>query len=555
MFWWARYRIAVRRILLGVALFLFAPSVYAIEPWADPDPADPEQRYEIGAIGVSANAEYRAQYTFVNPIALNSETDRRFSQIEHRGRFGVTIDYDQVVKMTTSVDVLDGVLWGDNGTFGGDPGSDSGLQVTTRDPNVVKSCFKYVTGDPLKASSYGFGLCQASPLFVRKLFAQVTTPIGAIRVGRQPSGIGMGVQQTDGDGRRNRFGVAYRGDMADRILFATKPLEALKPKAERDNSELNGLVVAVLYDRLVSDKAKVFEDDVQQVAMALRFLHPDGYGPGRDYHALLYYAHRWNNLYATYVNAFGGRLAGRFGDFHVGIDAVANVGKTREVSQAYSVITNDPVVSQQILQVGARAVARYDTELVTAYLEMDYASGDPDPTPRTRLSQFRFGDDVNVGLLMFEHVLKYQSARASQAAVEIIRQLGAETYPAERINTRGGFTNAFAIFPQVDIRPHKTLLFRGGVLVAWAPEPVNDPVASLQGRDGETIEDDLVNFVGGAPGQFYGVELDGRFQWRFRDHFALDLEGAVLFPGSAFQDINGQAVNSFMTQARTTFFF
>ena len=536
-------------------MFLIAPSVHAIEPWADADPEEREKRYEIGAIGVSANAEYRAQYTFINPLALNSETDRRFNQMEHRGRFGVTIDYEEAIKLTTSIDVLDGVLWGDNGTFGGDPGSDSGLQVTTRDPNVVKACIKYLNGDPLRASSYGFGLCDASPLFVRKLFAHVTTPIGAIRVGRQPAGLGMGVQQTDGDGRRNRFGVAYRGDMADRILFATKPLEALKPKEERDTSEFNGLVVALLYDRLVTDSAQVFQDDVQQVAMAVRFLHPEVYGPGEDYEALLYYAHRWNTFYETTVNAIGARASGRFGKLHVGIDVVGNIGKTREVSDSYSVITNDPVVSQQILQVGARAVARYDTDYISGYLELDYASGDPDPTPRTRLSQFRFGDDVNVGLLMFEHVLKYQTARASQAAVEIIRQLGAETFPAERIDTRGSFTNAFAIFPQVDIRPHKTVLFRGGVLVAWAPEPVNDPVASLQGRDGETIEDDLVNFVGGAPGQFYGVELDGRFQWRFKEHFALDLEAAVLFPGNAFQDINGHAVNSFMTQGRTTFMF
>ena len=48
----------------------------------------------------------------------------------------------------------------------------------------------------------------------------------------------------------------------------------------------------------------------------------------------------------------------------------------------------------------------------------------------------------------------------------------------ERI--RGAFTNAFALFPQFDLRPHKTVLLRGGVLMAWAPARVIDPVASLQ---------------------------------------------------------------------------
>ena len=156
---------------------------------------------------------------------------------------------------------------------------------------------------------------------------------------------------------------------------------------------------------------------------------------------------------------------------------------------------------------------------------------------------------------MFEHALYFQSARASSAAVEITRRLGADTFPAERINTRGSFTDAIAIFPQLDVRPHESVLLRGGVLVAWAPAPVLDPVQSLTRRDGQNIGDDLVNFVGGKPGNFYGVELDARAQWRFLDHFALDVEAAVLFAGDAFQDVNGRVSRSMLVQGRTTAFF
>jgi len=67
---------------------------------------------------------------------------------------------------------------------------------------------------------------------------------------------------------------------------------------------------------------------------------------------------------------------------------------------------------------------------------------------------------------------------------------------------------------------------------------------SLQRKDGLQIEDDLVNFAGGKPGRYYGTELDGRIQWRFMDHFAADLEGAILFPGSALEDANGDAARS-----------
>jgi hypothetical protein len=399
-------------------------------------------------------------------------------------------------------------------------------------------------------------------LKLRHLYAQVNTPIGALRVGRQPVGVGMGVQTADGSGRTNRFGVSDEGDRVDRIMFATKPLEAFKSAEDRDLSERRGLIVAVMYDRWASDSVRIFGDDVHQFAYALRWAEPEA-DVFTDLEAQVFHAYRWNPDFETFVHTVGGRAAGRFEGLAAGVDVAANIGSTREVATAYSVVTNDPIVDQEVLQVGVRGVVRYDwwaweeeePPTLTGYFEVDYASGDHDPQPRTRLSQFRFSEETNVGLLLFEHIVRFQSARASAAGTNIIRALGAQTFPSERVHTRGAFTDALAVFPQFDVRPHPTVLFRGGVLVAWAPDGLVDPVASLQGRDGQEIEDDLVNFVGGKPGSFYGVEVDGRFQWRFLDHFALDLESAVLFPGDALQDRNGAAVNSFLMQARTTFYY
>src|SRR5690606_34809943 len=160
---------------------------------------------------------------------------------------------------------------------------------------------------------------------------------------------------------------------------------------------------------------------------------------------------------------------------------------------AFRVISNDPAIDQTIRQIGARAVVRYDKPLYTLYLEGDYASGDSDPNVRSPLTQFRFADDANVGLLLFEHVLAYQSARAAAAGVALLRDLGAPSYPTDQVATRGAFTNAAALFPQVDVRPIQNLLLRGGVLFAWAPAKVVDPLRSIQQRDGNRVEDDLVN--------------------------------------------------------------
>lgn len=543
---------------MALALTLIASNAAAeVEPWSDDDVPSQERvpLGEDGTYGFRGGAEYRAQALYINPISLNTEEDRSVSWLEHRLRLDAALDYEDTIKIVTSADVLDGVLWGDNGSLLEEPFSNSGVGVNTKSPNVARPCLQYNgTGDPLAARGYGWGLCSQEQIRFRRLYGEVTTPVGLLRIGRQPVGVGAALQQNDGDGRRNRFGVSRTGQSVDRVMFATKPLEGFKPKEERNRSADEGFFLILAYDRLVSDDPRTFSDDVQQSVVALRLLEPE-YSAGKNLEILTFWTHRWDQQFHTDINAFGLRATSRFGDFHVGLEGAANFGSTREIAAAYNAITNDPIVDQPIRQFGARAAVRYDQPVWTAYLEADFASGDEDPQARTPLTQFTWAEDTNVGLLMFEHALAFQTARAAAGGVEVLRRLGAVSYPTEAIDTRGAFTNAFAIFPQFDLRPHPNLLFRGGVLVAWAPSRVVDPVNSLLQRDGVTIEDDLVNFAGGKPGSFYGTELDGRFQWRFEEHFAFDLEGAILFPGDAFQDVNGDAVRSVLVQGRTTFFF
>ncbi len=535
----------------------FASPAAALEPWSDADPPAPPERFALGNFGFRGAAEYRAQAVYVNPIALSSETGRRLTFVEQRLRLDGGVDFQDKVRLTTSLDVLDGLLWGDNGTFGGTPAPNAGTNVGAKSPSFAKACIGYRGGDPLKPEAYGYTLCDATAVTVRKLYADAALPFGLLRVGRQPANAGTGVQSADADGRPNRFGISRGGNMVDRVLFATKPLEAFKPAAERSRSESEGMFVGVSYDRLVGDDPHLFADDVHQIAVGVRYLQPK-WAAGRDLWLSGYYVHRWDGQFATRLNSLGARGYSRFGPkgrLALGFDIAANLGTTREISEAYKVISNDPAVDQRVRQIGARAAVRYDTKYLTPYLEIDYASGNSDPQARAPLTQFVFAEDTNVGLLLFKHVLAFQTARSSAAALETMRRLGAPSYPAEAIATRGAFTNAFALFPQLDVRPHKNVLVRAGVLFAWAPAPVNDPVASLKRRDGASIQDDLVNFNGGKPGTYYGTELDGRVQYRFLEHFAFDLEAAVLFPGDALRDVDGNAVRSVLVQGRTTFFF
>lgn len=542
--------------LLLAVVSLVPATASAVEPWSDADPAGPPARITLSpSTGFRGAAEYRANAVSIRPLDLNGTRDRNFSAIEHRLRLDSTIDYEDKVRLSASIDVLDGVLWGDNGSLGTQPEPTSGANVSTSNPNLAKTCIARRGTDPAtEASSYHFGLCAADPVFVRRLYGDIITPVGLIRIGRQAFTEGASLAVNDGDGRRNRFGFARRGNSADRVLFATKPLEAFKAPSKRDGSEKRGTFLILAYDKLVGDDPHRYKDDLQNYITAVRVIEPR-HSLGTDAELRFFHAFRWGNTNDTAIHAFGARAASTFGEVTAGIETAVVSGSTREISEAFRVITSDPAVSQTIAQIGARGAVRWDRKFFSAYLEADYASGDSDPQSRTPLTQFRFAEDSNVGLLMFKHVLAYQTARAAAAGVELLRNLGAPSYPLESVATRGSFTNAFAIFPQFDVHPVPSLLIRGGVLMAWAPAKVVDPITSLQQRDGVAIEDDLVNFAGGKPGRYYGTELDSRIQWRFMDHFAADLEAAILFPGSALQDANGDAARSVLVQGRGTLFF
>jgi hypothetical protein len=543
-----------RSIVMGAVSCLHVCRALAAEPWTDAEHRD-STRHEFGDYGLSADAEYRAIWLYVNPIALNSTTQRKASWIEQRLRIDTQVDYDEKVTLSLSLDGLDGVLWGDNGTFVGEPHSNSGIRVAASNPNSVKPAVGYIgRGSNLDPENYGFVLVEQDTIELRRVWGEVRLPVGLLRIGRQPANDRMGILLASGDGRANRFGYSNDGDTSDRILFATKPLEALEPSEMRDTSVDRGLILMTFYDRTADAEVRTFGDNLQGAGVVVRFLDPQP-AQRTDLEAQASWLHRWEAEFDTALNVFCLKAQGRLDRWSAGAEGVFVVGATREISEALARINADPVRRQDIRQWGARAVVRWDEPLWTAYLELDYASGDRNPNPGTDLTQLTWAEDTNVGLLMFERVLAFESARSAAAGVELLRRANATTFPAERVDTEGSFTNALALFPQVDVRPLDTILLRGGMLVAWAPSGLVDPIVTLQNRDGVEIEDDLVNFNGGRPGDFYGVELDGRFEWRYLEHFLFDLEGAILFPGNAFYDENEQAARSMLIQGRATFVF
>ena len=521
----------------------------AAEPWNDaPSSTEPIRRV-AGDTGVELTAEYRSEARSLGGYDLDQ---RHASFIEQRLRAELAVDHDEAVRIVLGLDALDGVVWGYT------PGSSSLLRRT---PGLGRVGVGWLgVGDPDEPDRYDFVLEPADALTLRHAYGEVWTPVGLLRVGRQPVREGTTLLSADGEGRANRFGSAGSGDQVDRIQLVTHPLLPLRAEAQQDD---RGLSITSHYDVLHAGTGRPGSGALQRAGGGARYLvlRPT---LEQTFDAQAHGTVTWGRDDDTVVGVLDTILTLSVYELSVGLEGAYVTGRSREPSRALAAATGLPSAEQRIEQWGARFVARWDERRWGAYLELDFASGDDDPDPTSPATRFAFARDANVGLLLFERVLAFETARSAAAAAAKVdagsnlpfAPVG-DTSPAadvaaSSIRTEGAFTNAIAFFPQLDLRPRDDLLLRTGVLLAWTPEGDVDPVESLESRAAGGAN---VNFRGGAPGFLYGTELDGRATWSYREHFFADLEGALLFPGDALENAAGRADTAGLVQGRVTFVF
>ncbi len=514
-------------------------------------------------IDIAFHPAYRVRSISVNPLDLNSARVRDVSWTEQRFRLDASLSKRKLGAIHIQLDALDGVLFGDNGAFGQDVSSISGVSLTAKRPNVVGWGVGLADGaDPLNPDSYVPVLENRAPININYLYADIRLPIGLLRIGRQPLNYGATLSAHDG-GPYNRWGVSKYSDGVDRILFGTKLDQVWRVLSGShdppDFSQDNGIVWAVFYDTLKQDVTPGISGKVTQFGTSLQLLDRDA-----DWGGL-----RWRHLKLSgNVVYLGGQrfnsqafgfpvvLQGQIDNFHVNLQYIRLQGHTREVSEGFAVLSGQTPQTQQIRAQGAHAVLDWDVGPVTLTLQGDYASGDPDPRPTNALTSFNFARDLNVGLLLFEHVLAFESARSVAVGIQNLAAAHLKSFPLTEASTQGRFTNALAIFPQANVdwikTPRHHLHTRMGVLMAWPATSggVVDPIMTNLHYDGQKIRDDAVNFAGGKPGDYYGTEVDMQLGYGFRNAFMFTLEGATLFPGNSLQDENGDAANSYMMEAR-----
>lgn len=517
---------------------------------------------------LEADLEYRVDSTYIKPFELGGDAVKRAMWTDQRLRSDWRLRHEKSVELHVQADLLAGVLFGDTGTYGVEPSTNSGVSIATKQPNTTTwEVGLRDGGDPLDPDSYVPVLRRADPVLVNHAYADAFLPVGLLRAGRQPLSYGANLSAHEGT-RINRWGVSRFSDSVDRVMFATKLDELYLTLREGAAHQMNpspeeGLFLAVFHDWLNQRSIFSVGDDTRQVGAALQLRRPAIEISGTTIEDLFLSAvliHLTDRGFGSTVWALPLKAEGRVGPLSLSTQLMVIHGRSREISEGFAALSKSDARSQDIRAVGAQAIADVDVGPATVTLEVDYATGDDDPRPDDPITQFSFARDLNVGLLLFEQVLAFESARSAAVGIENLAGLGASSFPLTEVATEGRFTNAIALFPQLALRlvdcPGHLLRSRTGVLFAWpAADGVVDPIMTVLAEDGDDIRDDAVNFHGGRPGGYYGTELDQQLEWTFRDNFVWTVEAAVLVPGSSLENEHGQAVNAFMIDNRFTYLF
>ncbi|MBI4818282.1 MAG: hypothetical protein HY791_18605 [Deltaproteobacteria bacterium] len=525
---------------------------------AEPERVEaPTARSEVGG---RLDLEYRVGYETSTPLSLNDLTAEQVRILDQRLRLDGSVRLGARVKFRLIADLLDGVLFGDNGSFSGQPEKNRGSFVGTKNPNLTRLEVDRLdpAGSSLDRDNYGLVLAPADPLVVRAAYGEALLPFGLLRAGRQPLGEGRGVFVNDG-GSSNRWGVARTIDTLDGVVFGTKlsAIPAAMAGEPVDESQTHGLFGGFLYALPVSGGGSP-SDDLTQIAVSLYVADDQLEAFGAKTERLkggLIASYRFGERFDTDLLALTPYLEWHTDRFRVSAQHVQMFGGTTEIGESLKLLNEQAGATerQAFKGFGGFVELAWLLSNVELIMELAYASGDDDPSNGSSLDQLTFTQDTNVGLHLFEHVLGYATARSARMGVVNLSALSPPTVAVSEVDTRGGLTNAWVLFPQLVAHPFPSLSLRAGVMLAFAERRTVDPVQSTLAKDGQDIEDDLLSFNGGKPGSYWGTELDLGLTWRPVDGFDVDVEGAYLFPGDALEDENGDASDSSFIAVRLTY--
>jgi len=185
-----------------------------------------------------------------------------------------------------------------------------------------------------------------------------------------------------------------------------------------------------------------------------------------------------------------------------------------------------------------RAGLRLERFGIDVRVEGGYASGDADNNDN-RIGRFTFDPDYRVGLIIFQELLGWSTARAAVIASHP-DLVGQPQDGVDLLATNGSVSGASYIYPSISWSPLTWLDVRLAVLIAQATSDVVSPFETKRrGRP--------ASYRGGsATNRDLGFEIDLGVYGRFNlDYFQLraGVEGAYCIPGRAFDNAEGDRMD------------
>lgn len=144
------------------------------------------------------------------PTSPVSNAERTNAGVNMRFRLEPTINVSEEVRIRAQIDMLDNVIWGTTPDYAY---SRNGLNNYTYDRNEF-SLFSSSQTVPRS----GINSLNDS-INVKRVWGEVSTPIGILRFGRMASQWGLGMLYNDGNGIDNDY-----GDTVDRVSFTAEPI-------------------------------------------------------------------------------------------------------------------------------------------------------------------------------------------------------------------------------------------------------------------------------------------------------------------------------------------
>lgn len=453
---------------------------------------------DAGPFEVKINAALRLAQTMSSTIVLDDRgTSETLSPFEMRVRLGPELRWKQL-SLVSEFDLATGAVFG------------------TPDSTVVAS----------RVPTPNF-----KPAELRQLYLQYRWATGAARLGVQTSHFGLGMLANAGakDAEPGDFGIQHGGSVVTRAAVVGRPLFSR-------GGAWRAVEVVGAFDLVVQDATAelLAGDRALQGILGLRYSVDDDHQLGLT---AIYRNQRRDNGAPgeRSTDAFVGDLFAQWTVLKTPDSALTLSGELAVITGTTTQSRSDSAEVLDVRQFGAVAKVNYKKGKLGLLFDGGFASGDQNPYDTT-INNFRFDANYKVGLVLFDQVLGYQTARSGWRAADP-SLAGVAPEGVDLLPSAGAVTGAWYLFPKARYAFAEWIDVYGGPLFAFTTAQLTDPFNTR--LNGGTP----LNYLGAKPGSYLGTELDLGVSLRAAPtsylNIAAILEGGVLLPGDAFKTASG----------------